>query len=1196
MKRRMITVDGCTACAHVVHAVNELITIYPITPSSPIAEICDAKSAKGEKNIWGTVPAVNEMQSEAGVAGAVHGSLTTGALAATVSASQGLLLIMPDMYKIAGELTPTVFHVTARALACQGLSIFGDHSDVMAARSTGFGMLCSKNVQESMDFSLIAQAATLESRVPFLHFFDGFRTSHEIQKIEELTFDDMRSMIDDDLVLAHRARGLTPDRPAIRGTSQNPDVYFQGRETVNRYYQATPAIVQKAMDKFGGLTGRQYKLFDYSGHPEADRVIAIMGSAGDTVLAVINALNARGEKLGLVQVRLFRPFSVEAFAASLPASVKAIAVLDRTKEPGAIGEPLYLDVRAAIDEAGAKGIQAGKTPPLIVGGRYGLGSKDFTPAMAKAVFDNVRAPEPRNHFTIGITDDVTLSSLPVDESFNIESKGVFRALFFGLGADGTVGANKNTIKIIGSRTDNFAQGYFVYDSKKSGAMTVSHLRFGKETVQNPYLLPKASFIACHNPSFVERIDMLSRAEAGATFLLTTSHSQDKVWDTLPAEVQEHLISKKMKFYIIDAFPLAEELGLGSRINMIMQTAFFAISGVIPKEDAVAFIKTEIEKTYAKKGEAIVAMNYAAVDKALQNIKKVSIPDKVTSTIGMRPPVPHDAPEFVKSVTAPMIAGKGDALPVSAIPPDGTWPTGTTQYEKRNIGVHVPIWEPDICIQCGLCSFVCPHATIRMKAYDSRYLNNAPPGFKSVDAAGKELKGLKFTVQVAPEDCTGCGSCVYVCPAHGKDAQGNKLPDFKAINMRLQEPLRQAGARHYAYFLGLPETDPGRYNVNTVKGSQFAKPLFEYHSACAGCGETPYIKLLTQMFGDRLLIANATGCTSIYGGNLPTTPYTTRADNRGPAWSNSLFEDNAEFGFGMRLTVDKFNSQALELIERFIGNPAYADMGELFEAIRTADQTAQNGIEEQRTRVQKLKSRLAQDPSSDAKHLGSLADYLVRISVWAIGGDGWAYDIGYGGVDHVLASGKNINLLVLDSEVYSNTGGQMSKATPLAAQAQFAAGGKRTPKKSLGMIMATYGNIYVAQAAFGANPAQTVKAFAEAEAYNGPSLVIAYSTCIAQGIDMSKGVEEQKRAVACGHWPLWRFNPALEKEGKSPFIIDSGEPTITFAEYAYHENRYRALRAADPELAAELMKLAEKDVKRRWQYLKHMAKWSPEQEK
>jgi pyruvate-ferredoxin/flavodoxin oxidoreductase len=853
-------------------------------------------------------------------------------------------------------------------------------------------------------------------------------------------------------------------------------------------------------------------------------------------------------------------------------------------------------VRAAVDEAAAKGILKGNEPPRIVGGRYGLGSKDFTPAMAKAVFDNLASRDPKNHFTVGITDDVSHSSLPIDGSFNIEGKGVFRAMFFGLGADGTVGANKNTIKIIGSRTDNSAQGYFVYDSKKSGAVTVSHLRFGKETVRNPYLLPKADFIACHNPAFLERMDMLSPAETGATFLLTTGHSPNSVWDTLPAEMQEQLIAKKMKLFVIDAFSLAEEIGLGGRINMIMQTAFFVISGVIPKEDAVAFIKAEIDKTYGKKGPAIVAMNYAAVDKALQNIREVPVPDKVTSAIRMRPPVPDDAPPFVRSVTAPMIAGRGDTLPVSAIPPDGTWPTGTTQYEKRNIGVHIPIWEPDICIQCGLCSFVCPHATIRMKAYDPAHLSNAPSGFKSIDARGKELKGLKFTVQVAPEDCTGCGSCVHVCPAHGKDAEGNKLPDFKAINMRLQEPLRRAEAANYVYFLGLPETDPARYAINTVKGSQFSRPLFEYHSACAGCGETPYIKLLTQLFGDRLLIANATGCTSIYGGNLPTTPYTTRADNRGPAWSNSLFEDNAEFGFGMRLTTDKFNGQALELIERFARDPAYGDGLELFEAIRAADQTTQNGIEEQRARVKKLKTRLAQDPSPDAKQLSSLADYLVRKSVWAIGGDGWAYDIGYGGVDHVLASGKNINLLVLDSEVYSNTGGQMSKATPLAAQAQFAAAGKRTPKKSLGMIMTTYGTIYVAQVAFGANPAQTVKALAEAEAYNGPSLVIAYSTCIAQGIDMGKGVEEQKRAVSCGHWPLWRFNPALEKEGKSPFIIDSSEPAITFEEYAYHENRYRALRSADPELAAELMKSAEKDVKRRWQYLKHLAKWSPEEKK
>ncbi len=1193
MSRKMVTVDGCTACAHVVHATNEIITIYPITPSSPIAEICDAKSAAGRVNIWGSVPLVSQMQSEAGVAGSVHGSLTTGALTTTISASQGLLLIIPNMYKIAGELTPTVFHVTARSLAAQALCIFGDHSDVMAARATGFAMLCSQDVQEAMDFALISQAATLESRIPFLHFFDGFRTSHEVQKIEELTHDDMRALIDDDLVIAHRTRALTPDRPTLRGTAQNPDVYFQGRETVNRFYNETPAIVQKVMDRFAKSVGRQYHLFDYYGHPEAERVIVIMGSAGETVVSTVLALNANGEKLGLVQVRLFRPFDTDALAGALPCSVKSIAVLDRTKEPGSIGEPLYLDVRTAIGEAMEKGISRFKKYPLIVGGRYGLGSKEFTPAMAKAVFDNLAETKPKNHFTIGINDDVTGTSLNYDESFTVEGKGVYRAMFYGLGADGTVGANKNTIKIIGSETDNYAQGYFVYDSKKSGSVTTSHLRFGKEKILNPYLLSKADFIACHNPTFLEKYDMLSRAENGATFLLTTSYPRDKVWDTLPVEVQEQLITKKMKLYVIDAISLAEEIGLGARINMIMQTAFFVISGIISREDAVKAIKTEIKKTYGKKGEKILEMNYAAVDKALQNIVEVPVPGKVTSTLRMKLPVPEDAPDFVRQVTAKMIAGKGDYLTVSAMPVDGTWPTGTTRYEKRNIGVHIPVWEPDICIQCGQCSFVCPHATIRIKAYDASLLKGAPPGFKSIDAKGKELEGLKFTVQVAPEDCTGCGSCIFVCPGSKKDAEGKKIPSFKAINMHLQEPLRTSEAENYSFFVRLPETDPSRFNVATLKGSQFVKPLFEYSGACAGCGETPYLKLLTQLFGDRLLIANATGCSSIYGGNLPTTPYTKRADGRGPAWSNSLFEDNAEFGLGMRLTVDKFNGQALELVEKLAQTPSYSGAREFFRRILDADQTTQERIEEQRVRIDEMKKRLSKDNSPEAKNLSSLADYIVRKSVWAVGGDGWAYDIGYGGLDQVMASGRNVNILILDTEVYSNTGGQMSKSTPLAATAQFAAGGKRTPKKNIGLIMATYGNVYVAQIAFGANPAQTVKAFVEAEAYNGPSLVIAYSTCIAQGIDMSKGIEEQKKAVACGHWPLYRYNPELEAQGENPLVIDSKEPTISFEEYAYNENRYRALKASNPELAAALMREAEADVKRRWQYLKHMAKWGRE---
>ena len=1192
MSRKTVTVDGCTACAHVVHATNEIITIYPITPSSPIAEICDAKSAKGQANIWGSVPKVSQMQSEAGVAGAVHGSLTTGAMATTISASQGLLLIIPNMYKIAGELTPTVFHITARSLAAQGLSIFGDHSDVMAARSTGFAMLCSQNVQEAMDFALISQAATLESRIPFMHFFDGFRTSHEVQKIEEVSFEDMSAMIDDDLVIAHRKRGLTPDRPSIRGTSQNPDVYFQGRETVNKYYDAAPDIVQKAMDKFAGIVGRQYRLFDYLGDPDAERIIVVMGSAAEVALNTVNTLNARGEKLGIVLVRLYRPFDINAFSESLPSSVKSIAVLDRTKEPGAIGEPLYLDVRTAIGEMMDKGISKLQGYPKVIGGRYGLGSKDFTPAMVKAIFDNLSQDKPKNHFTIGIKDDVCDTSLDYDESFDIGEKGEFRSLFYGLGADGTVGANKNTIKIIGQETDNYSQAYFVYDSKKSGATTVSHLRFGKEKIHKPYLIKKANFIACHNPSFPSKIDMLSYAEEGATFLLTTSHNKDEVWDTLPVEVQEQLISKKMKFYIIDAISLAEEIGLGARINMIMQTAFFIISGIIPKEDAVKSIKTEIKKTYMRKGEDIVNLNYEAVDKALQNIVEVPVPDKATSKIHMRQPVPEHAPEFVKNVTAKLLADNGDSLPVSAMPADGTWPTGTTQYEKRNVGVNIPIWEPDACIQCAQCSFVCPHASIRVKAYDPSQLKDAPSAFKSVDANGKDMKGLKFTVQVAPEDCTGCGSCVFNCPGQKKDADGNKIEGVKAINMKFQEPVRQEETENYDFFLNLPETDRSRFKVTNVKGSQFVKPLFEYSGACLGCGETPYIKLMTQLFGDRLMIANATGCSSIYGGNLPTTPYTTRDDGRGPAWSNSLFEDTAEFGLGMRQTMDKFHTQAMELLDRLVLDPSNSDLKGLSDSIKNADQSTQEGIEELRGHVEELKKRLSGNDSPDAKNLLSLADYLVKKSVWSIGGDGWGYDIGYGGVDHVLATGENIKLLIMDTEVYSNTGGQMSKATPLGAVAQFAAAGKRTSKKNIGMIMSTYGNIYIAQVNFGANPAQTLKAFIEADAYDGPALIIAYSVCIAHGMDMSKGTEAMKKAVTSGYWPLYRYNPELEAQGKNPLTINSKDPSTPFEEYAYRENRYKTLRSSNPEAAKELMKQAEADIKRRWKLLKHMAAWDP----
>lgn len=1188
----MITVEGNAACAHVVHATNEIITIYPITPSSPIAELCDIKSAQKEPNIWGSVPLVSQMQSEAGVAGAVHGSLTTGAVTTTISASQGLLLLIPNMYKIAGELTPTVFHITARSLATQALCIFGDHSDVMAARSTGFAMLCSKNVQEAMDFALISQAATFESRVPFMHFFDGFRTSHEVQKIEELTFDDMRAMIDDRFIMEHRARGLTPDRPAIRGTAQNPDVYFQGRETVNKFYMETPAIVQKAMDKFARLTGRVYRLFDYFGAPDAERIIIIMGSAGETVQSTINMLNKNGEKVGLVQVALYRPFNIEALAAAIPSTVKGIAVLDRTKEPGAIGEPLYLDVRTALGEAEEKGLSPwGHYPVAVVGGRYGLGSKDFTPAMVRAVYDNLASPSTKNHFTVGIDDDITYSNLKIDKSFRLPEKS-FRALFYGLGADGTVGANKNTIKIIGKETDNYAQGYFAYDSKKSGSLTISHLRFGEEMIQNRYLLSDANFVACHNESFLERHDMLSQAEDGAIFLLNTSRGRDEAWDSLPAEVQKQLIAKRMKLYIIDAVLLAEKLGLGARINMIMQTAFFVISGIIPKEDAIKAIKKEIHSTYAKKGDKVLQKNYAAVDGAMQGIVEISVPAEATSTIKMRPAVPDHAPKFVKDVTARMIEGKGDSLPVSAIPADGTWPTGTTQYEKRNIAVHIPVWDPDVCIQCGSCSFVCPHATIRIKAYTPILLKDAPTTFKSAAAKGKEFKGLKFSVQIAPEDCTGCGSCVFNCPATKKDDEGNKT-DVKAINMSLQDPLRLQEAENWEFFLALPETDPSLFNRNTVKGSQFVRPLFEFNGACSGCGETPYVKLLTQLFGDRLLMGNATGCSSIYGGNLPTTPYCTRADGRGPVWSNSLFEDAAEFAFGMRLTMDKFRDQATEIVVRLSADPRYASYKEFFEDIISADQSTQLGIELQRERIEQLRVILIGQDSPDEKNLLSIVDYLVRKSVWGVGGDGWGYDIGYGGVDQVMASGENVNLLIMDTEVYSNTGGQMSKSTPLGATAQFAAAGKRTPKKNIGAMMIPYGNVYVAQIAFGANPAQAVRAFTEAEEFDGPSLVVAYATCIGHGIeDMSKAVDYQRKAVASGHWPLFRYNPKLEEEGKNPLVIDSKDPTISIAEYSYMENRFLTLKRSNPEIAEDLMKDAQKFVDRRWSYLKHLASWSP----
>ncbi len=1188
MNRKMVTIDGNTAAAYVAHATNEVIAIYPITPSSVMGELADARSAKGIPNIWGTIPSVTEMQSEGGASAAVHGALSAGALTTTFTASQGLLLMIPTMYKIAGELLPTAFHVSARSLACQALSIFGDHSDVMACRQTGFALLASSSIQEVMDFALIAQQATLASRVPFLHFFDGFRSSHEIQKVEELSMEDIRAMIDDDFVAAARARALSPDTPTIGGTAQNPDVFFQGRETVNKYYLAAPAIVQETMDKFASIVGRKYQLFDYFGAKDAEKVIIIMGSGADTADETVNYLSAKGDKVGLIKVRLYRPFSTEHFIAALPRTVKKIAVLDRTKEPGAIGEPLYLDVRTAVGEAMGRGKTNFDKYPLIVGGRYGLGSKEFTPAMVKAVFDNLDAEKPKNHFTVGITDDVTGTSLDVDDQFVISTEGIINAMFYGLGSDGTVGANKNSIKIIGEETDNYAQGYFVYDSRKAGAVTISHLRFGDQVIRRPYLISKADFVACHNPSFLEKYDMLGNVRDGGTFLLTSSHSADEVWDTLPQEVQKRIIDKKLKFYVIDAIGIAAELGLGARINVIMQTAFFKISSVIPIDDAVKYIKDAIKKTYGKKGDKVVKMNNDAVDAALEGVYEVKIPDKVTSKIKMPPMVPEDAPEFVKQVTAKLMARHGDDLPVSKMPEDGRFPLGTTRYEKRNIAVNIPQWLPDICIQCGRCSLVCPHAAIRMKAYDAKYLENAPKTFKNADAKGKDFAGMKFTVQVAPEDCTGCGACVECCPALEKDAD-KKPTGRKAINMTLQEPLRMQERENYNYFLSIPNTDPKLYNAATVKGSQFIEPLFEYSGACAGCGETGYVKLLTQLFGDRAMIGNATGCSSIYGGNLPTTPYTARPDGRGPTWCNSLFEDNAEYSMGMRLTADKFKTYALELLAKAASEGCIENS--LAEDIKTAtiaSDPAQAAIEEHRSRIEKLKAQCAKSDCATCKQLLTIADYLVRKSVWALGGDGWAYDIGYGGLDHVLASGVDINILVLDTEVYSNTGGQMSKSTPRAAVAKFAAAGKPRPKKDLGMLMMTYGNIYVAKVAMGANPNQLVKAFIEAESYPGPSLIIAYSHCIAHGINMTKGYDEQRKAVECGHWPLYRFDPRLKDAGKNPLQLDSKDPTLDPAEYLYGENRYRTLQKSKPEAAAKLLELAKKDIAERFALMKQLA--------
>jgi len=1181
MKRKQVMMDGNEAVAYTAYRLNEVIAIYPITPSSPMGEHADAWSAKGISNIWGTVPLVVEMQAEGGAAGAVHGALTTGALTTTFTASQGLLLMIPNMYKIAGELTPAVFHVSARSIAAQALSIFGDHTDVTAARATGWAMLASRSIQEAHDMALISQAASLESRIPFLHFFDGFRTSHEVNKVELIDEDVMKEMIDDDTVIAHRARGLSSDRPAIRGTAQNPDVFFQARESVNPFYDKIPEITQKAMDKFAKLTGREYKLYEYVGAKDAERVIIVMASGAQTAEETAKFMADQGEKVGVLTVRMYRPFAVDHFLAAIPETVESIAVLDRTKEPGADGEPLYKDVASAVLESCKQGTAKFACQPVVVGGRFGLSSKEFTPGMVKGVFDELKKDSPMNSFSVGIEDDLTGKSISYDPAFEIEGDDIVRCVFFGLGSDGTVGANKNSTKIIGEETGNYSQGYFVYDSKKSGAMTISHLRFGPNPINYPYLIgqDKADFVACHQFSFLEKYDMLKYAKPGSVFLLNSMYDKDQVWNHLPKEVQKGLIEKDLQFYIIDAYDVAEKTKMGVRINTIMQTCFFAISGVLPKDEAIKEIKKYIKKTYGKRGEAVVQQNFAAVDSSLENLYKVEVPEKVTSTSTMLPPVPTDAPEFVVDVLGKIIGKDGDNLPVSKLPNDGTYPTGTTQYEKRNIALEIPVWEPDLCIQCGKCAFVCPHAVIRTKVYEPEVLENAPETFKSIDAKFREFPDAKFTVQISPEDCTGCGMCVENCPAKDKEN-----PERKAINMQPQPPLREKESENWEFFFNIPDPDRTKFEAKTVKNSQLMRPLFEFSGACAGCGETPYVKLLTQLFGDRTVIANATGCSSIYGGNLPTTPYTFNDEGRGPAWSNSLFEDNAEFGLGMKLTAEKQTEFAKELVKKLS-----ADIGsELTETLLNADQSSEAGIKDQRARVAVLKEKLAGMKDAAAKQLLSVADMLVRKSVWIVGGDGWAYDIGYGGLDHVLASGHNINVLVLDTGVYSNTGGQSSKATPRAAVAKFAANGKDIKRKDLGMIAMTYGYIYTAQVAMGASDIQTLRALREADAYDGPSLVIAYTHCINHGYNMKYGLNQQQLAVKSGVWPIYRYNPDNIKEGKNPLKLDFKEPSIPVKEYAYNETRYKMLVQTNEERAEKLMNLAQQDAKARWLQYSQMA--------
>ncbi len=1177
---KFITMDANEAVAHVAYRVNECIAIYPITPSSPMGEWADQWASENKKNIWGTIPSVAEMQSEGGASGAVHGALQRGALTTTFTASQGLLLMIPNMYKIAGELTPMVIHVSARSLACQALSIFGDHSDVMAVRQTGYAMLASSSVQEAMDFAMIAHAATLESRIPFLHFFDGFRTSHEVQKISTLSEDQIRSMINMARVMEHRNRALTPDNPVLRGTAQNPDVYFQVRETVNKFYAACPDIVQQTMDKFAELTGRRYQLFEYSGPKDAEQVIVIMASGVEVVEETIKALQAKGAKVGCLKVALYRPFDVKRFVSLIPQTTKNLIVLDRTKEPGAIGEPLYQDVVSALQEAEQNGWSKFKQTPKVYGGRYGLSSKEFTPAMVKGIFDFFASGKSKNGFTIGINDDVTQTSISYDPAYSIESEKVVRSLFYGLGADGTVGANKNSIKIIGENTENYAQGYFVYDSKKSGAITVSHLRFGPEPIRSPYLISQAHFVACHQTVFLEKYDMLRNAMPGGTFLLNVPWDVKDVWSNIPIEVQQQIIAKKLKFYVIDAYKVAADSGMGMRINTIMQVCFFAISGVLPREQAISEIKKSIQKTYGKKGEEVVKQNLMAVDMTLAHLQEVKVPAVADSKVKMLAPVTDNAPAFVKDVIGTIIEGRGDDLPVSAFPVDGTFPTATTQYEKRNIALEIPVWEPEICIQCGKCNIVCPHAVIRMKVYDPKHLEGAPAGFKSADAKMPDFKGQKFTIQVAPEDCTGCGACVETCPAKSKTD-----PNKKAINMHPQIPLRESEKPKWDHFLAIPEYDRKKLKVGMINQQQAMRPLFEFSGACGGCGETPYVKLVSQLYGDRAVIANATGCSSIYGGNMPTTPWAKDANGRGPAWSNSLFEDNAEFGFGFRLAIDKQKEYATELLVKLqdrIGN-------DLVQSLINATQKTEAEIHDQRERVAALKKKIASlNENPEAVQLLSLADTLVKKSVWIMGGDGWAYDIGFGGLDHVIASGKNVNILVLDTEVYSNTGGQMSKSTPRSAIAKFAMGGKLLGKKDLGLIAMTYGNVYVASIALGANDQQALKAILEAEAYDGPSLILAYSHCIAHGINMTKGMQEQKVAVASGQWLLYRFDPQKIEKGENPLTLDSRKPSIPVEQFLMMENRFKMLAKINPEESKRLHQLAQMDVDYRWKLYEYLA--------